>query len=116
MRGADKSSSMAALTAARQAGAASAGLLAAGLALLIAAWVFANPPGAAPDERAHYVRALRAGSLELAGDTFRPTPEQRKAFIATGSQAPPLPGAGLAYLSSASRRRSIPPSRASTAT
>jgi hypothetical protein len=96
MRGAGKSSSMAALTAARQAGAAPAGLLAAGLALLIAAWVFGNPPGAGPDERAHYVRALGAGDLELAGATFHPTPEQRKAFVAAGSQAPPLPGAGLA--------------------
>ena len=48
-------------------------LLAAALGLLLAAWVFANPPGAAPDERAHYVRALGAGHLELAGRTFEPS-------------------------------------------
>ena len=92
MRGAGKSSSMAALNAARQAGPATVAI---GLALLLAAWVFGNPPGAAPDERAHYVRALGAGSLELDGAIFRPTPEQRKAF-AEQRDAPELPGAGLA--------------------
>ena len=90
MRGAGKSSSMAALNAARQAGPATVAI---GLALLLAAWVFGNPPGAAPDERAHYVRALGAGSLELDGAIFRPTPEQRKAF-AEQRDAPELPGAG----------------------
>ena len=109
MRGAGKSSSMAALNAARQAGSPPAEgpasgsprrggpavLLAAGLALLMVSWVFANPPGAAPDERAHYVRALGAGSLELAGDAFHPTPEQSEAFLAQRN-SPNLTGAGLA--------------------
>ena len=95
MRGAGKSSSMAALTAARQAGSAAVALLAAGLALLLAAWVFGNPPGAAPDEGAHYVRALGAGSLELAGATFEPTAEQREAFFGApdDESGPQLPGA-----------------------
>src|SRR6476646_1346681 len=103
MRGAGKSSSMAALNAARQAGSPAAEgrglgpavLLAAGLALLMLAWVFANPPGAAPDERAHYVRALGAGNLELAGDAFHPTPEHSEAFLAQRT-SPNLTGAGLA--------------------
>ena len=70
-------------------------LLAAAVALLLAAWVFGNPPGAAPDERAHYVRALGAGSLELEGAIFEPTPEQTEAFFAQ-RDGPELPGAGIA--------------------
>jgi hypothetical protein len=71
-------------------------LLSAGLALLVVAWVFGNPPGAAPDERAHYVRALGAGGLQLAGARFEPSPEQTRAFFAGGEQGgPPLPGAGV---------------------
>ena len=70
-------------------------LLAAAVALLLAAWVFGNPPGAAPDERAHYVRALGAGSLELEGAIFEPTPEHTEAFFAQ-RDAPELPGAGVA--------------------
>lgn len=93
MRGAGKSSSMAALNAARQV--APAGLLAIGLALLLTSWVFANPPGAAPDERAHYVRALGAGTLELEGKIFHPTPEQSEAFFAQ-RKSPDLTGFGLA--------------------
>jgi hypothetical protein len=96
MRGAGKSSSMAALNVARQAGSAPAGLLVIGLALLLAAWVFGNPPGAAPDERAHYVRALGAGSLELEGAIFVPSPEQRRAFFAQRDTGPALPNAGVA--------------------
>ena len=82
------------MTAARRAPA----LLAAGLALVVAAWVFGNPPGAAPDERDHYVRALGAGELQLAGRTFVPTAAQRRAFFAQGRKAdgPPLDGASVA--------------------
>jgi hypothetical protein len=69
-------------------------LLAAGLVLLVLAWVFGNPPGAAPDERAHYVRALGAGGLQLAGTTFEPSAAQRKAFFAQAGKGQPLPGAG----------------------
>ena len=71
-------------------------LLGAGLTLLVLAWVFGNPPGAAPDERAHYVRALGAGGLQLAGATFEPTEEQREAFLGAAGKGEPLPGAGLA--------------------
>lgn len=41
--------------------------LVAGYGLLIAAWVLANPPGSAPDEPAHYVRAIAAGEGDLLG-------------------------------------------------
>ncbi len=40
---------------------------------LVVAWVGANPPGAAPDEPAHYVKALGAGAGQLAG---RPLPDR----------------------------------------
>ncbi len=39
--------------------------------VLITAWVGANPPGAAPDEPAHYIKALGAGGGDLVGT---PTP------------------------------------------
>src|SRR3954467_4712694 len=79
-RGRGKSSSMAAL----RAGPAPPALLAAGVALLVLAWAFGNPPGAAPGERDHYVRALGAGGLELAGRKFEPTEAQKRAFFAQG--------------------------------
>ena len=71
-------------------------LLGAGLALLVLAWVFANPPGAAPDEGAHYVRALRAGGLQLAGAAFEPTAAQKRAFFEEEGKGEPLPGANVA--------------------
>ncbi|MEO8688931.1 MAG: DUF2142 domain-containing protein [Solirubrobacteraceae bacterium] len=79
-------------------------LLAAGLALLVLAWVFANPPGAAPDERAHYVRALGAGGLQLAGTMFEPTEAQTRAFFAQAGKGKPLPGAGVATVLWAARQ------------
>jgi Predicted membrane protein (DUF2142) len=91
--GAADCATMPAVTAARQAPSA---LLAAALVLLVLAWVFGNPPGAAPDERAHYVRALGAGGLQLAGVPFQPSAAQRRAFFAQGGQGKPMPGAGLA--------------------
>lgn len=42
-------------------------LLAACYALLAVAWVFGNPPGAAPDEGDHYLRALAVASGDLRG-------------------------------------------------
>lgn len=42
-------------------------LLALSYLLLIAAWVGGNPPGAAPDEPAHYVKALAAGGGDFLG-------------------------------------------------
>lgn len=44
-------------------------LLAAGWALLLIAWAMANPPFAAPDEPAHYLRAVAVG-----GGSLRATP------------------------------------------
>ena len=43
-------------------------LLVAAYALLTAAWVFSNPPYAAPDEWAHFVRAASIGHGQLIGD------------------------------------------------
>lgn len=40
-------------------------LLVSGYLLLIVSWVMSNPPGAAPDEYAHYLRAVGAGRGEL---------------------------------------------------
>ena len=41
--------------------------VAAGWALLLVAWVFGNPPFAAPDEPAHYVRAIAVGGGHVGG-------------------------------------------------
>jgi len=43
-----------------------------GYALLIGAWAFASPPGAAPDEPAHAVRAAAAGDYQWAGSPVAP--------------------------------------------
>lgn len=48
------------------------GLLILGYALLALAWAVGNPPGAAPDEGDHYLRALAVASGDLRG---RPNPE-----------------------------------------
>jgi hypothetical protein len=42
-------------------------LLSAGFALLLVAWAFADPPGASPDEPAHYIKAVAAGHGDLRG-------------------------------------------------
>jgi hypothetical protein len=42
-------------------------LLVLGLALLSLAWLISDPPSAAPDEPAHYIKALGAGSGDLLG-------------------------------------------------
>ena len=74
-------------------------LVAAGMALLLAAWAFANPPGAAPDERGHYVRALGAGNLELSGGPFVPDAAAIRSFLETGaSGGKPVPGSGVATI------------------
>ncbi len=74
-------------------------LAAAGIALLVLAWVFGNPPGAAPDERGHFVRALGAGDFELAGRPFVPTEAQKRAFRAQGASGQaPIAGSNLATL------------------
>ena len=42
-------------------------LISAAYALLVVAWIGGNPPGASPDEQAHYVRALGVASGQLCG-------------------------------------------------
>jgi hypothetical protein len=56
--------------------------------LLVAAWLGANPPGAAPDEPAHYVKALGAGAGDLAGQPLPPgaNPERQGLSAATPAQ------------------------------
>jgi hypothetical protein len=50
-------------------------LLIAAYALLSAAWVFGNPPGAAPDEPSHYLKALAAGRGQWLGRPVSPLPD-----------------------------------------
>ncbi|GAC1331612.1 MAG: hypothetical protein NVSMB17_09800 [Candidatus Dormibacteria bacterium] len=42
-------------------------LVCVGFSLLIVAWVFSTPPGAGPDEPAHYIRAVSVGRLVWLG-------------------------------------------------
>jgi Predicted membrane protein (DUF2142) len=44
-----------------------AAFLSIGMILLVVAWIAATPPGSAPDEDAHYVKALGAGGGQLRG-------------------------------------------------
>jgi hypothetical protein len=55
-------------------------------ALLITAWVFANPPHAAPDEWSHYLRAVSLGHGQLLGTPVGP--EAATAIV--GSPRPPF--------------------------
>src|SRR5256885_8445498 len=53
-----------------------------GYALLLVAWAFASPLGAAPDEPAHAVRAAAAGAGQLQGRAATPydrTPQRTPA-------------------------------------
>src|SRR4051794_33120931 len=56
-------------------------LLSASLVALGAAWLMATPPGSAPDEGAHYVKALGAGAGDLRGSPATPNAAQRRAFF-----------------------------------
>jgi hypothetical protein len=49
-------------------------LVVAAYLLLTSAWLVGNPPGAAPDEYAHYLKALAAGRGELHLDRRPPSP------------------------------------------
>lgn len=44
-----------------------AALIVAGFGLLLVAWAFADPPGASPDEPAHYIKAVAAGRGDIRG-------------------------------------------------
>src|SRR5690242_13252403 len=60
-------------------------LAGAGYGLLVLAWVFASPVGAAPDEAAHAVRAAAAGAGQWWGTPATPyvrTPERPPAQAA----------------------------------
>jgi Predicted membrane protein (DUF2142) len=79
-------------------------VLVAAWALIALAWAFANPPFAAPDEEAHYLRAVGVAGGTLTGDelTARPAAEltRREAWLAMNSRevvvparlVPPDPG------------------------
>jgi len=59
--------------------------LAFGYALLVLAWVFAEAPGAGPDEPANYIKAIAVGHGELLG---RPGPLPYEEALAFGLTAP----------------------------
>lgn len=65
-------------------------LLALSVTLLTIAWVIGNPPSAAPDEVAHYVKALGAGSGDLVGRT----PSKLQVSSAVKSEAKAMAAAG----------------------
>ncbi|HET6953313.1 MAG TPA: DUF2142 domain-containing protein [Acidimicrobiales bacterium] len=44
--------------------------------LVAVAWVFSNPPGAAPDEPDHLVKAIGMGRLDIGDDYGRPLPRE----------------------------------------
>jgi len=69
-----------------------AGLLVAGYSLLVLAWVFSNPPGAAPDEPSNYVKAVAVGSGQFLG---RPGNYPASAGAAFGLTGPRLARASL---------------------
>ena len=69
-----------------------AGLLVAGYSLLVLAWVFSNPPGAAPDEPSNYVKAVAVGSGQFLG---RPGDYPASAGAAFGLTGPRLARASL---------------------
>ena len=54
--------------------------------LLGVAWIFANPPSAAPDEQDHLVKALGVGSFQL-GVPAEPLPADAEPSIATRGQS-----------------------------
>ena len=56
-------------------------VLTTGFVMATLAWVFANPPGAAPDEVAHYAKAVAAGRRDLVGAPG-PFPFVREIFTA----------------------------------
>jgi hypothetical protein len=62
-------------------------LLAVGLALLSVAWVFATPPFQAPDEAAHYLRALTIAEGRLLGPRAGPDAAGRAALAGVGWRA-----------------------------
>ena len=85
--------------------AAALALLLASYALLAVAWVMGNPPGSAPDEGDHYMRALAVASGDLYG---RPNPELQGQPHALPKDAGPEALASL-WLKKGARLVSVPP-------
>ncbi len=81
----------------RSAATGAVGLLGVGLALLLAAWVMATTPFAAPDEASHYLRALSIANGALVGPKvpYLPVP-------------PGLTAAQLAWADKGTRAVSVP--------
>ncbi|MBW3555618.1 MAG: DUF2142 domain-containing protein [Actinobacteria bacterium] len=70
-----------------------------GLVLLTTSWVMSNPPGAAPDEDAHYVKARASAHGHLRGIRFLPPAapgDHRGAFDRDVKRAFVLPSRGAA--------------------
>jgi Predicted membrane protein (DUF2142) len=59
------------------------GLAAVFLLFIGIAWALANPPGAAPDEGAHYVKAIGVGGGDLYGRRPAPTRAEVEALVNT---------------------------------
>jgi hypothetical protein len=57
------------------------------LLLIGAAWVVTNPPGAGPDERAHFIKAVGAGGGELRGHAPTVGARERRLFEKLGRTA-----------------------------
>jgi len=85
--------------------AAALALLLASYALLAVAWVMGTPPGSAPDEGDHYMRALAVASGDLYG---RPNPELEGQPHALPKHAGPDALASL-WLKKGARLVSVPP-------
>jgi hypothetical protein len=61
------------------------------LVLMGLAWAFADPPGAGPDEPAHYIKALGVGGGDLYGRRpGGPTEAQLRTFMKAGRSAEEL--------------------------
>src|SRR5687767_196350 len=65
-----------------------------GYALLLAAWIGGNPPGAGPDEPAHHIKAVAAAHGKLVGQSVPPDPmhsARQRRFLEKVLQAFPVP-------------------------
>lgn len=72
-------------------------LLAGGYALLLLSWAVANPPFAAPDEPAHYLRALAVGGGEFEGRSMVTVPAGLWAVNLPCNQLRPAVSAACLY-------------------
>jgi hypothetical protein len=85
-------------------------LVFAGYALLVAAWIFGNPPYAAPDEWSHYLRAVSLGHGQLLGEPAGP--EAAKTIVGATRPAfltEKMYEDELAWVAQSTRQVRIPP-------